>query len=419
MIAYHFPPGEEIGGRRPFRLLKYLERMGFACHVITASQPAGPTPSGVIWVPDKLASFWDHSSDAKLSFNGGIEGMARKFLFPGHLGLTWSVEVARRCRQIMRDHPDDRFVMFSTYPPLGVLLAGLLIRLRTGTPWISDFRDPLNIDADAVHISREQRYLNYLVERWIFRKADCIIANTQDAADMLAARYPWADGKLRVIWNGFDPEASPEARPLPPRKERTIVHAGALYLGRNPNIIVESMSRLWRSGSEQARQTCLVLVGFIDVGKSGMKQEIHAPGTREGWLRLIPPVARAEAQRMTEEADGLLLLQPQSKVQVPGKLFEYICIGRPILALVPQQSAVEFILSQAGVPYVCIYTDDGPATVDQKLLTYLSLPPNPVPYSEWFGANFNAQQQAKQLVSIINAVAVGKPKPSNQFVQVD
>jgi hypothetical protein len=109
---------------------------------------------------------------------------------------------------------------------------------------------------------------------------------------------------------------------------------------------------------------------------------------------------------MTEEADGLLLVQPQTDVQVPGKLFEYICIGRPILALVPRKFAVEHILESAGVPYVCIYTDDRLGDVDQKVLDFLSIPSQPTPYSDWFGNNFDGNLQAKQMAGIVEEISL-------------
>ena len=37
IVAYYFPPGQEIGGARPYRFYKYLKRMGYECQVITAS----------------------------------------------------------------------------------------------------------------------------------------------------------------------------------------------------------------------------------------------------------------------------------------------------------------------------------------------------------------------------------------------
>ena len=39
----------------------------------------------------------------------------------------------------------EKFVVFSTYPPLGVIPAGLMAYLRDRLPWIADFRDPLSV----------------------------------------------------------------------------------------------------------------------------------------------------------------------------------------------------------------------------------------------------------------------------------
>ena len=108
---------------------------------------------------------------------------------------------------------------------------------------------------------------------------------------------------------------------------------------------------------------------------------------------------------MLEEADALLLVQPQSDVQVPGKLFEYICIGRPILALVPRASAIEQILQKSGIPHVCIYGDDTATLADQKLVEFLRLPNAASEASEWFRTNFNAEEQTKKLAEIIDLVS--------------
>ncbi len=154
----------------------------------------------------------------------------------------------------------------------------------------------------------------------------------------------------------------------------------------------------------EAAHAAIVHVGMID-HKAGLDAALYTEAEREGWLELRPSVPKAEAQQLMEEADSLLLVQPQTDIQVPGKLFEYICIGRPILALVPRSSAVEHILEQSGIPHVCIYGDDEPATADQKMLEFLRFPNQPVRYSAWFEQNFNADSQARQLAAIIEDVA--------------
>src|SRR5213592_147627 len=48
IISYHFPPDGSIGGQRWAGLSKYLARVGWEVHVVTASAPTGHVmPDGV------------------------------------------------------------------------------------------------------------------------------------------------------------------------------------------------------------------------------------------------------------------------------------------------------------------------------------------------------------------------------------
>jgi hypothetical protein len=224
---------------------------------------------------------------------------------------------------------------------------------------------------------------------------------------MLRARFPRAAPKVQVIWNGFDPEQRPYPRPTPPRSYKTLVHTGAMYDGRNADVVLESLARL-RDANQEARDTRVILLGEIG-GHSGARIELYARAEREGWLeRRSKTVPKSEAWRIMAESDFLLLLQPQSAVQVPGKLFEYVCVGRPILAVAPPRSAIEEILDNAGIAHACLYPNDDPAAIDRKLLEFLRLPSGPVPFSAWFESRFDAERQASQLVSIIDAVSAGR-----------
>ena len=166
-------------------------------------------------------------------------------------------------------------------------------------------------------------------------------------------------------------------------------------------------SNRWRDCGQRAQprraSARVLLLGATDA-KAGFDQALFANAQRDGWLELRPLVPRPEAQRLLEEADALLLVQPQSNVQVPGKLFEYMCIGRPILALVQRSSAVEDILQKAAAAHVCIYTDDSADAADRKMLEFLRLPNTATAPNEWFRTNFNAKHQAEELAKIIQAI---------------
>ena len=403
LIAHHFPPGPEMGAIRPYRFYKYLKRMGYPCHVITASAQPESNPD-VAFIDDDLRRIWDGTSEQKKSFRAYQELLVRKLAFPGHIGIMWSFAAAAHCHGLVRKYPGEKFVVFSTYPPLGVIPAGLMAYLRDRLPWIADFRDPLSLGLGDKFLSARQRFWNAQLEARVFRQAAAVIANVEGAASMWRERYPRQAKKLHVIPNGFDPEDAPRARVIPPRAQKLIVHAGGLYHGRTPNAIVESLSRLRANGA--ATSAKIVLLGHVDE-KTGLDKPLYDRAISEGWLEMPAQVSRGEARRVLEEADALLLIQPQSDVQIPGKLFEYICIGRPVLALVPQQSAIEDILVRSGIPHVCVYKDEAADAADRKLLEFLRMPSTPVQASEWFRTNFNAEEQTKTLAGIVDACAAG------------
>jgi len=128
----------------------------------------------------------------------------------------------------------------------------------------------------------------------------------------------------------------------------------------------------------------------------------------EGWLDLIDDVVpRNEARKLARTSDGLLLLQPQSATQVPGKLFEYLQIGRPILAFIQPDSPSERLLAQSGVPYRCVYPDSAPEAVDDVVAEFFGISSNPVAACPWFEEHFSADKQACQLDTLISSLHDG------------
>jgi hypothetical protein len=114
-----------------------------------------------------------------------------------------------------------------------------------------------------------------------------------------------------------------------------------------------------------------------------------------------PDWTAAENRRAMASVDALLLLDVFSGLHVPSKLYVYLRIGRPILAITSKGSPADRILSQSGVPYVCLYPEDSAAEVDAKVIRLLEMPSDPVTASDWFFHEFDGIRQAGTLAALL------------------
>jgi hypothetical protein len=215
---------------------------------------------------------------------------------------------------------------------------------------------------------------------------------------------------MHLIWNGFDPEEAVRPLPIPPRQHRVLAHIGVLYWQRHPYKLVEALDRLISAGRLDPAKLRLAFLGPIQERGRFETHRATASLLRRGCIEIRGElVPRAEANHAMATADFLLLIDivnlGGSSYTVPAKIYDYILMGRPILALTGRQSPVERILSQSGTPYLCVYHDDCGAAVEEKLLRLVAMPSEPVAPSSWFLENFDGQRQAAAFADLITQPA--------------
>jgi glycosyltransferase involved in cell wall biosynthesis len=397
IVAYHYPPDTAIGAVRPYRFAKYLKRLGFRIHVIAASHEGTPEPD-VTYVPDPFYAM------ERRGLASWMELLCRRFFLRGADGLRWAWRVAEIGRAFIRENAEHRITLLSTYPPVGTHLAAYLIAGTERVPWIADFRDPLG----DLRTLRSRTLLHkasvVLFERITMKRVDVVIANTDVAGMHFKSKYPKKAGNVQVIWNGFDPEERFGPMTIPQRRELILTHAGTLYEERTAVPLLESMQRVWDAGRVPVDGVKVRLIGSAS-GACLPNREFLDRAKRQGWLDLVTsPVPRDEALAAMRGSDALLIVQPQTALQVPAKLFEYLLTGRPILALVPRRSAVEWILKNSGVTYACVHPEDPPASMDDAIAAFLKSDLKTTYPNTWFEENFNAERQTEQLHQLITAL---------------
>lgn len=398
MLAYHFPPENTIGAARPFRFYKHLSRLGLECHVITAADASALPDLHTEYIPDPFVT------NPRKGFGWQLERAVRKFLLPGVTGTQWAAGAYRAAKKLVDAQRGARITILSTYPPLGTHLAAFWLSRRTGLPWIADFRDPLanNPGSGATNWIHNASYRG--LEKLFIAKAACVIANTDTAEQMLKRSYPQRAERIHLLWNGFDPERRIYPLPVASSKPRVYSHVGELYEGRNIAPLLLSIGRLVDSGRLSPSEIQIQLVGPARSSSLPDSAFITAAIDR-GWLKLVPrQIPQSEAQQIAQTSHGLLLVQPHSTLQVPGKLFEYIQIGRPILAFIPPDSPSERILERSEIPYQPAYACDSPKALDESVLKFFKLDGVNRKPSAWFEAQFNTQNHAHKLFEWVQEV---------------
>jgi hypothetical protein len=401
LFAYHFPPENAIGGLRPYRFCKYLSRLGVRTHTVTAADVKTRPDLAAETVPDPFVAH------PRQGAGWQVERAIRKFLLPGASGSQWSRAAYRAACRYLDANPSDpkKTFVFSTYPPLGTPLAGYWLAKRRRLPWILDFRDPMGDNPGDKHLNAFQKSIYRYLERKFVAAADCVTANTDAAQARLQKAYPDMARKIHLLWNGFDPEQRLMPLAVPGRSQKIYSHVGELYEGRVITPLLYSMHRLIQSGRISPAQILIQLVGPVR-GTSIPGPEFMAGGKARGWLRVCSEnLPQAEAQRIMQESDGLLLVQPHSTLQVPGKLFEYLQIGRPTLAFIPPETPIERILRKSGVPCAFAYSTASDEVLDEAVFAFFNLDTTAVQPNDWFEESFNVQRHAGQLFQLMSDLA--------------
>jgi len=243
-------------------------------------------------------------------------------------------------------------------PWSGVVAATILHRM-SGLPLVLDFRDPWANSPNLIEASGLARAAHSLLEAFCVKRASRIITNTSELRNDFLVRYPLlGPDRFVCITNGFEepPQAVSEDS-----GRFTLVHAGELYLSRNPANFLRAVEQLIQEGSIARQQLRVRFVGGIATRDGELASLLDALGE---VVEITPRLPYAEALRIQQGASALLLFQTGLPLQIPRKLYEYLSLRRPILAITESGSATARVLQDLGSHCIC---DDEVAAIKSAL----------------------------------------------------
>ena len=270
----------------------------------------------------------------------------------------WARQALRQARHIVRSHaaagtPID--LVFSSAPPASAHWLGQRIAHEAGLPWVADHRD-LWTDNPAYDAPGWRRALDRRTEQRWFNQACGVVTVTPSWRELLALRCP-AGTPVAFIPNGYD-EDDFAALAAPARDPGvfTLVHTGTFYGPRDPAGLLGGLTR-YLDGPRVGHATLRVRL----VGNMGARfaEAVAAFSQRHpGVVSSVPYLPHRQALAELVAADALLLVVgggrgPAVRGWLPGKIFEYLRSGQPVLTLgEPEGDAAELIRQHSRGPVV-------------------------------------------------------------------
>jgi glycosyltransferase involved in cell wall biosynthesis len=370
--SYHFPPIGGSGAQRPLKMVRALAELGYESVVVTgggatADRWAPEDATLLAEVPDGVEIRRVGSSEPPTS--SGLRRVAERWLGLRERWSSWWVDESTRLGLEAGADVDLIYVWMQPYVSAE---AGVGLSQALGKPWVADLGDPWALDEMMIYPSGLHR--NAVLRRMgrLLGTASAIVMSTPEAVDRLLRRFPeLADRPVLAIPNGFDPgdfEAAPEPRNddkfrivhtgylhtalgLQHRRRRLLRRAlrgsveGLEILTRSHVYIVDAINRLLARRPELEQTIELHLAGALT-------DEDRDVASRSPVAKLHGYMTHADSIRLMKSADLLFLpmqaLPPGVRATiVPGKTYDYLAAGRPILAAVPAGDARE-ILEAAG-----------------------------------------------------------------------
>ncbi|HKP97236.1 MAG TPA: glycosyltransferase [Fibrobacteria bacterium] len=347
LVAFHFPPIQGSSGYlRTLKFTRYLPEFGCEPIVLTVRPGAygAVNPRGLEQIPAGLEVHRSFAFDLPKLLS--IRGRHFSWMSIPDRYSPWIPFAVMDGLRLIRKRGID--AIFSTYPIPGAHVIGGMLHRLSGKPWVADFRDPMWDDySRQASLSLSVRKA---VERRAIERATAVVVATRGMKSMYAARYPGMPaGKTTVILNGFDEEDF-AGMETPPRRNggpAVLIHAGLLErIDRNPEaffLAVKSLRDSGKAGPERLR------VRLIATGQDGeYRKNLEALGIAD-MVRLEPAIPYGEALSAMAASDVLLLFQgPTCDAQIPAKLYEYMRVGKPILALATESGETGRLVIASG-----------------------------------------------------------------------
>ncbi|GEM_PF-964764 len=360
IVSYYFPPTGGAGVQRIVKLIKYASRKAWRFTVITAEESSNfqPRDSSLLSeIPQgtKIIRAEAILPAQKFRLVKNTNLFNKSAYWKRWLGAfvhipdsrkSWNIEVKKSIDREMRKNDYDCILI--TSPPYSLTILAFELQQNLSIPVILDMRDPWSTHPYKLHPTFFHKWLNKKLEHKIMTSIKRGIHVCKRQLDDYAIsiqgfnRNNWA-----VITNGYDKEdfigikGSKDVNGI----DFNIAFLGTIHADINsPEYLFRAIKYLKRQGKKSDK-----IIRFHHIGHSAVsiKRLAEKYGIEE-QVTLWGYRPHNEALEILTSMNAFFQIHhpryKDSKYIIGGKMYEYLYLKKPILAVVPQESEVADII---------------------------------------------------------------------------
>ncbi len=376
-LAYFFPPRGGAAVQRSLKFAKYLPQFGWK-PLVVANGGGQKDNSLKVQDPTMLKEL---PADAVVRYTALNDAEERRYQksqskLRQRLEVTdsmgwWVNPAVRLGMEITQEHKPQAIVV--TMSPFSASRAGIELKERTGLPLVFDLRDPWALDETRIYPTRWHAWRDRVAMRKALGAADLVVMNTPESAKAIGEAFD-LPGKIIAITNGYDAaDFGHGTVAASPGDVLRIVHTGMFHSElaevwddlqagkgimnklkcarrpinlwtRTPRYLLQAMEQVIKCGAIGRDKIELVLVGEV----SERDRRIVEASPVAGCVKLLGYKSHSESVGWLESADVIFLplhtpLDGGRPLIVPGKAYECLGSGRPVLAMGPAGDMFDFV----------------------------------------------------------------------------
>ena len=279
----------------------------------------------------------------------------RMNLFIPDARVGWYFSAVRKGKEIIKENKIEAVI--SIGPPHSSHLIAYRLSKLFSVPHYPVFIDPW---VDIVYYKDFKRTkatlaLDNYFESKVLKHSMASIFVTQTMKDDYLKKYYFLKEKSFVLYWGYDEESFENIEYQKTSTNNTILHAGNIFDYQNP-------VDFWKLIKQKIMTGQKLKIKFIGSVSPAIRKEIKLAGLEEyteyaGFL--------SYKELLTELINAKYLLVCVSEPRhVPGKLFEYLRAGRPIIAFGDDNKEVSEILKNSNAGMIFNYHENGSSFFD-------------------------------------------------------